>query len=42
MRLETVRISLARAKKDFEKDKSETTEAAARFLTERLQKLERE
>ena len=36
MRLETVRISLARAKKDFEKDKSETTEAAVRFLAERL------
>jgi hypothetical protein len=42
MRLETARISLARAKKDLEKTKSETTEAAVRFLTERLQKLERE
>jgi hypothetical protein len=42
MRLETVRISLARAKKELEKTKSETTEAAVRFLTERLQKLERE
>jgi hypothetical protein len=35
MRLETVRISLARAKKELEKVKSETTEAAVRFLTER-------
>ena len=42
MRLETVRISLARAKQDLEKTKSETTESAVRFLTERLQKLERE
>jgi hypothetical protein len=42
MRLETARISLERAKKELEKTKSETTEAAVRFLTERLQKLERE
>ncbi len=42
MRLETARISLARAKQDLEKTKSETTESAVRFLTERLQKLERE
>jgi len=42
MRLETARNSLARANKDFEKNKSETTEAAVRFLTERLQKLEHE
>jgi len=42
MRLETARISLARAKKDLEKTKSEITEAAVRFLTQRLQKLERE
>jgi hypothetical protein len=42
MRLETARISLARAKKDLEKNKSETTEAAVQFLKERLQKLERE
>jgi hypothetical protein len=42
MRLETARISLARAQKDFEKTKSETTEAAVRYLTERLKKLQRE
>ena len=42
MRLETARISLARAKKDFEKNKTETAEAAVRFLSERLQRLERE
>jgi hypothetical protein len=42
MRLETARISLARAKKDFEKVKSQAIDSAVRFLTARLQKVERE
>ena len=40
MRLETVRISLDRAKKELEKVKSETTEAAVQFLTARLKTLQ--
>jgi hypothetical protein len=40
MRLETTRISLARAKQELEQVKSETTEAAVRFLTERLKQIQ--
>jgi hypothetical protein len=40
MRLETVRISLARAKQKLEKVKSETTKAAVLFLTERLKQIQ--
>jgi hypothetical protein len=40
MRFETVRISLARAKQKLEKVKSETTEAAVRFLTKRLKQIQ--
>lgn len=40
MRLETVRISLARAKQDFEKHKLPISEAAVRFLTKRLKQIQ--
>jgi hypothetical protein len=42
MRLETARISLARAKKKRERVRSETTEAAVQFLTQRLKQIQKD
>jgi hypothetical protein len=42
MRIETARISLERVTKEFGRERSEVTQGAFRFFTERLEKVERE